>query len=163
MTVWVGIDPGSVSGAVGGLLDNGDYLDSFEIQHQDKHVLPMVLKNMILRLIDPKEGGEICCELVHSMPNQGVASTFQFGRAVGVITAVCELTRYPLHLVRPQAWKKHYHLSSDKGEALDMARMLWPEAKLTLKKHIGRAEALLIAEYWRTQVKELESAKKPAQ
>jgi hypothetical protein len=97
------------------------------------------------------------------MPNQGVASTFQFGRAVGVITAVCELSRYPLHLVRPQAWKKHYHLSSDKGEALDMARMLWPEAKLTLKKHIGRAEALLIAEYWRTQVKGLESAKKPTQ
>jgi hypothetical protein len=148
---------------VGGLLDNGDYLDSFEIAHQDKHVLPMVLKNMILRLIDPKEGGEICCELVHSMPNQGVASTFQFGRAVGVITAVAELTRYPLHLTSPQKWKKHYHLSSDKGEALDMARMLWPEAKLTLKKHIGRAEALLIAEYWRTQVKGLESAKKPAQ
>ena len=161
MTIWVGIDPGSVSGAVGGLLDNGDYLDSFEIQHQDKHVLPMVLKNMILRLIDPKEGGEICCELVHSMPNQGVASTFQFGRAVGVITAVCELSRYPFHLVSPVKWKKHYHLSSDKGEALDMARMLWPEAKLTLKKHIGRAEALLIAEYWRTQVKGLENAKKP--
>lgn len=161
MTIWVGIDPGSVSGAVGGLLDNGDYLDSFEIVHQDKHVLPMVLKNMILRLIDPKEGGEICCELVHSMPNQGVASTFQFGRAVGVITAVCELTRYPLHMISPVKWKKHYHLSSDKGEALDMARMLWPEAKLTLKKHIGRAEALLIAEYWRTQVKGLENAKTP--
>jgi hypothetical protein len=39
--------------------------------------------------------------------------------------------------------------------------MLWPEAKLTLKKHIGRAEALLIAEYWRTQVKGLENAKTP--
>ena len=152
MTIWVGIDPGSVSGAVAGLYDNGDYLDSFEIQHQDKHVLPMVLKNMILRLIDPKEGGEICCELVHSMPNQGVASTFQFGRAVGVITAVCELTRYPLHMVRPQVWKKHFHLTSDKDEALDIARMLWPEAPLKRKKDINIAEALLIAEYWRDTI-----------
>lgn len=69
--VFIGIDPGSVSGAVGAVLSNGDYLDSFMICHQDKHVLPMVFKNMILRLVDPKEGAEICCESVHSMPNQG--------------------------------------------------------------------------------------------
>jgi hypothetical protein len=37
-------------------------------------------------------------EQVHSMPNQGVSSTFSFGRAVGVISAVCQLTRYPVHL-----------------------------------------------------------------
>ena len=147
--VYIGIDPGSVSGAVGALLDNGDYLDSFMIEHQDKHILPMVFKNMILRLVDPKEGAEICCEAVHSMPNQGVASTFQFGRAVGVITAVCELTNYPLHMVRPQVWKKHFHLTSDKDEALDCARMLWPEAPLRRKKDINIAESLLIAEYWR--------------
>jgi crossover junction endodeoxyribonuclease RuvC len=149
MSIWIGIDPGSVSGAVGALDPNGDYLDSFMIEHQDKHILPMVFKNMILRLVDPKEGAEICCELVHSMPNQGVASTFQFGRAVGVITAVCTLTNYPLHMVSPQKWKKHFHLSSDKGEALDCARMLWPQAPLKRKKDINIAESLLIAEYWR--------------
>jgi hypothetical protein len=82
-------------------------------------------------------------EQVHSMPNQGVSSTFAFGRAVGVISAVCELTRYPVHLVTPQKWKKHFHLSSDKNESLDMARYLWPEAKLKLKKDINKAEALL--------------------
>jgi Holliday junction resolvasome RuvABC endonuclease subunit len=131
--IYIGIDPGSVSGAVGALHSNGDYLDSFMIEHQDKHILPMVFKNMILRLADP----------------QGVASTFQFGRAVGVITAVCELTNYPLHMVSPQKWKKHFYLSSDKDEALDCARMLWPEAPLKRKKDINLAEALLIAEYWR--------------
>jgi len=109
----------------------------------------MVFKNMILRLVDPKEGAEICCELVHSMPNQGVASTFQFGRAVGVITAVCTLTNYPLHMVSPMRWKRHFHLSSDKDEALDCARMLWPSAPLKRKKDINIAESLLIALYWR--------------
>jgi crossover junction endodeoxyribonuclease RuvC len=88
-------------------------------------------------------------EQVHSMPSQGVSSTFTFGRAVGVISAVCELTRYPVHLVTPQKWKKHFHLTADKNESLDMARYLWPEAKLKLKKDINKAEALLIAEYLR--------------
>jgi crossover junction endodeoxyribonuclease RuvC len=91
-------------------------------------------------------------EQVHSMPNQGVSSTFSFGRAVGVISAVCELTNYPFHLVTPQRWKKHFGLTADKNEALDLARKLFPAAKLKLKKDINRAEALLIAEYWRIQV-----------
>ena len=56
-------------------------------------------------------------------------------------------------MVRPQVWKKHFHLTSDKGEALDIARMLWPEAPLKRKKDINIAEALLIAEYWRSQIK----------
>ena len=91
-------------------------------------------------------------EAVHSMPNQGVASSFQFGRAVGVISAVAELTNYPFHLVTPQKWKKYFHLTSDKNESLDLARSFWPEAKLTLKKHGNRAEALLIALYWKDQI-----------
>jgi crossover junction endodeoxyribonuclease RuvC len=88
------------------------------------------------------------------MPHQGVSSTFSFGRAVGVISAVCELTNYPFHLVSPQKWKKHFGLNADKNEALDKARELFPKAKSTLKlkKDIHKAEALLIARYWRDQV-----------
>ncbi len=33
MTIWIGLDPGSISGAVGALDSNGDYLDSFMIEH----------------------------------------------------------------------------------------------------------------------------------
>ena len=149
MTLWIGCDPGAVSGAIGAVDDYGNYVESFDIEHKDKHILALVFKSRLLSIIDPKEGAEICMEQVHSMPNQGVSSTFAFGRAVGVISAVCELTRYPVHLVTPQKWKKHFHLSSDKNESLDMARYLWPEAKLKLKKDINKAEALLIAEYLR--------------
>lgn len=149
MTLWIGCDPGAVSGAIGAVDDYGNYVESFDIEHKDKHILALVFKSRLLSIIDPKEGAEICMEQVHSMPNQGVSSTFAFGRAVGVISAVCELTRYPVHLVTPQKWKKHFHLTADKGESLDMARYLWPEAKLKLKKDINKAEALLIAEYLR--------------
>jgi crossover junction endodeoxyribonuclease RuvC len=152
MSIWIGIDPGSISGALGALDARGDYLDSFEIQHKDKNILALVFKNHLLKVIDPKEGAEICMELVHSMPNQGVASTYQFARAVGVISAVAELTNYPFHLVTPQKWKKYFHLTSDKNESLDLARSFWPEAKLTRKKDGNRAEALLIALYWKDQI-----------
>ena len=97
------------------------------------------------------------------MPNQGLASTWNFARAVGVISAVCELTRYPVHLVTPQKWKKHFHLTADKNESLDMARYLWPEAKLKLKKDINKAEALLIAEYLRHTINGIEAQKTSSQ
>jgi hypothetical protein len=54
--------------------------------------------------------------------------------------------------VTPQKWKGHFGLTKDKNEALDMARMYWPEAKLKLKKDINRAEALLIAQWLRHQI-----------
>ena len=152
MTYFVGCDPGSISGAMGVIDTNGGYVDSWMIEHKDKHILALAFKSRILGAIPPDEGAEIGMESVHSMPNQGVASTFQFGRAVGVISAVCELTRYPFHLVTPQKWKGYFKLTKDKNEALDMARMYWPEAKLKLKKDINRAEALLIAQWLRHQI-----------
>lgn len=157
--MYIGVDPGSVSGALGALDDQGNYLEAFDIEHRDKHILALVFKSRILSVVDPKEGAEICMEQVHSMPNQGVSSTFAFGRAVGVISAVCELTRYPVHLVTPQRWKKHFHLSADKNESLDMARYYWPEAKLNLKRHGNKAEALLIAEYLRHELHGIEIKK----
>jgi Holliday junction resolvasome RuvABC endonuclease subunit len=147
--IYIGIDTGVANGALGAITHNGEYVDSFMIDHKDKHILALVFKSRILSIVDPRDGAEICMEQVHSMPNQGVSSTFAFGRAVGVISAVCELTNYPFHLVSPQKWKKHFNLTADKNEALDLARKLFPAAKLKLKKDINRAEALLIAEYWR--------------
>ena len=157
--IYLGIDAGSVNGALGAINHNGEYIDSFMIEHKDKHICALVFKSRILSVVDPKEGAQICMEQVHSMPKQGVVSVWNFGRAVGVISAVCELTRYPVHLVTPQKWKKHFHLTADKNESLDMARYLWPEAKLKLKKDINKAEALLIAEYLRHTINGIEAKK----
>jgi Holliday junction resolvasome RuvABC endonuclease subunit len=147
--IYIGIDAGSVSGALGAIDHDSNYVSSFMIDHKDKHILALVFKSRILSIVDPKEGAQICMEQVHAMPKQGISSTWNFARAVGVISAVCELTNYPFHLVSPQKWKKHFNLTADKNEALDLARKLFPKAPLKLKKDINRAEALLIAEYWR--------------
>ena len=150
--LYLGIDAGSVNGALGAIDHDGNYVESFMIDHKDKHILALVFKSRILSIVDPKEGAQICMEQVHAMPKQGISSTWNFARAVGVISAVCELTNYPFHLVSPQKWKKHFNLTADKNEALDLARKLFPKAPLKLKKDINRAEALLIARYWRDQV-----------
>ena len=73
--IYCGIDPGLVSGAVAAIDHHGHFIGSFFIEHQDKRILPIVFKNSLLRLIDPKEGAEIAVENVHSMPGQGIAST----------------------------------------------------------------------------------------
>ena len=148
--IYIGIDAGSVSGALGAIDHDSNYVSSFMIDHKDKHILALVFKSRILSIVDPKIGAQICMEQVHAMPQQGISSTWNFARAVGVISAVCELT-FPnsFTLVSPQRWKKHFNLTADKNEALDLARKLFPKASLKLKKDINRAEALLIAEYWR--------------
>ena len=150
--IYIGIDAGSVSGALGAIDHDSNYVSSFMIDHRDKHILALVFKSRILSIVDPREGAQICMESVHAMPQQGISSAWNFARAVGVISAVCELTNYPFSLVSPQKWKGYFGLSADKNEALDLARKLFPKAPLKLKKDINRAEALLIARYWRDQV-----------
>lgn len=83
------------------------------------------------------------------MPKQGLVSSGRFMRAFGSIGAVAELSSDRVIYVVPQVWKKAMSLTSDKEVSLAAARLAYPEAKLTLKKHHGKAEALLIAEYAR--------------
>jgi hypothetical protein len=47
----------------------------------------------------------------------------------------------------PGVWKRAFGLPSDKEAARAMGQRIFPGAPLGLKKHAGRAEALLIAKY----------------
>jgi len=87
-------------------------------------------------------------ELVHSMPKQGVASTFKFGVAYGMARGTIAAMQIPMVLVTPGKWKKFYSLSSDKEQARARAIQYWPASdNFRLKKHHGRAEAALLAKY----------------
>ncbi len=156
--IYIGIDPGSINGALGAVDHHGNYLEAFNIEHQDKHIRAMVLKNALLRAAPAYEGGEIAIEMLYARPGQSASAMWTFARAVGAITAICELSTLPCHFVRPQVWKGFFHIH-DKEDSLDIARMFWPEAPLKRKKDNNLAEALLIGEYWRQQVKGLRSAK----
>ena len=87
-------------------------------------------------------------ESVHSMPGQGVASTFKFGMAYGAARAALTAMCVPVFLVAPTKWKKYHALPADKEEARALALRLWPSVDcFERKKDHGRAEAALIARY----------------
>lgn len=151
MRLFLGVDPGAVSGAWGIVDHHGAYWSSGMIPHKDGKILGHVWVAELRQAIDGQDV-EIALESVHSMPNQGVSSTFKFGRAVGAIEALLGLFPTALVLVRPQDWKKKMGVTADKRSSLDLARKLWHNAPLTRLKDQNVAEALLIAECLRREV-----------
>ena len=90
-------------------------------------------------------------EKVHAMPGQGVTSMFSMELGYGMWLGLLAAFDIPHTLVTPQAWKKV--MMSGMGKEKDASRIralqLYPHLSndLKLKKHHGRADALLIAEY----------------
>ena len=92
----------------------------------------------------------VAIERVHSMPRQGVASTFKFGKAYGIPLGVIAYQRLSLERVTPQAWKKTFDLIGEpKKASREKATSLWDDYYWPLAKHEGMAEAALIAEHQR--------------
>lgn len=153
MPTYIGIDPGLRSGSFAAIDHHGGFLVCEDIITKEDRLDARALKDALLRVIPKGDQAEICIELVGVRPGQGIASSGRFMRAAGVIDAVCALVQCPVSYVRPQEWKKHFGLSANKDDAVALAKRLFPEAKDYLKrvKDHGRAEALLIAEFWRQQ------------
>jgi hypothetical protein len=90
----------------------------------------------------------VVIEKTHSMPKQGVKSTFTFGFVSGQVRGAAEALGFPCKTVRPQEWKKHHDLiNKDKNASRACATALFPKSYqqfLRVKDH-GRAEATLIA------------------
>jgi len=147
--MYLGIDPGC-SGAWGMIDHNGKYQSCGDMLHNEKHILSRLVYAEIAQALEQQDL-EVIIEMVHSMPGQGVSSSFKFGMAFGAAIAITERFNCVWHMVTPQKWKKALQLDSDKNKSLDLARQLWPEAPLLRKKDNGRAEALLLAEYLRRE------------
>jgi crossover junction endodeoxyribonuclease RuvC len=97
----------------------------------------------------------VALENVHSMPKQGVASSFNFGVGFGVWRGILAALRTPYERIEPTVWKRAFGLKSGKGAAVARALRMFPKAEIGHKYggrtiySDGRAEALLIAEYAR--------------
>jgi crossover junction endodeoxyribonuclease RuvC len=140
----IAIDPGSVSGAYA-LFDGSSYTVGD---------LPTVGKEInghgFFRLISESFIQCAVIEQVSAMPKQGVSSTFNFGYAAGVIYGVLIAHGVRVKFVRPNVWKKHFKLvGKDKEASRALALQKHPNVLgLDLKKHHGRAEALLMLEWF---------------
>ena len=90
-----------------------------------------------------------CVERVGSMPGQGVSSVFAFGRSAGVIEGVLAALEIPITYVTPTKWQQSMNRGIGKDASRHRAMELYPKFAdyFKLKKHDGRAEAVLIGAY----------------
>ena len=148
----VGLDPGSASGAWGMVDQYGKYIDCGNILSDDGRVDVKTLHKILQFYRDMHDEMHIAVEDVHTMPGQGISSSGKFMRAAGAIEAVATMMGDSMVLVRPQVWKKYHGLiGTEKAASLELARSLWPEAPLKLKKDHNKADALLMALWLKSQ------------
>jgi len=138
---YIGIDPGQ-SGGMAVLTETGVYgVNSFK----DK-----TLRD-IYEMFDFSEEMTVSSfafiENVHSMPKQGVSSSFKFGQNFGRLEGILTAKRIPFDYVLPQKWQKEMGCLSrgDKNVTKAKAQSLFPSEKITHQV----ADALLLADYCR--------------
>jgi crossover junction endodeoxyribonuclease RuvC len=148
-----GIDPGATSGALALLTEDLKLVEALDmptlLNGKKQEVNAAELGKILRTWYSVSQGNlTIYLEAVHSMPAQGVSSVFGFGDSFGCIRGVCGALMIPLVRIQPQAWKKRCSLiGKPKDAARTLAQQYYPEAELNLKKHTGRADAILIARF----------------
>lgn len=153
---YIGIDPG-LDGAVAVIdvvFNRVRLLDVPTLSVGTKREYDAAGMAALLREFEPDNfGGVAVIESVHSMPEQGVASSFAFGKGLGIWLGILAALQIPHELVTPQRWKKTVMdgMAKEKDASRQRAIQLFPAAAadLKLKKHHGRADALLMAEFKR--------------
>ena len=155
-----GIDPG-ISGAIS-VLENKKVIEVFDMptmidgKKNKKQVNGAQVTNIIKERLDDEKEIAVVVEHVNAMPGQGVTSMFNFGQSFGVIKGICSALSLPIHFVRPTKWKKHFNLiKTNKDASRTKVIQVYPEisSKLSRKKDVNKADAILIAIYFNdTQV-----------
>ena len=114
----IGIDPGATGALV--MLEDGTPIEWMEMPVVKIGSTTRVNASAVADFLQESLAWHVFVESVHSMPKQGVASSFNFGHNVGTIMGVLGALRIPHTLVTPQAWKKAAGLiGTDKDAALD--------------------------------------------
>ena len=150
MTAWIGIDPGQLGGVACVSMD-GTLRWAEPMPAQDGEVNAVELANM-LESAATIEHVKVMIEQVHSMPGQGVSSTFKFGKNFGIAIGVVQALHLSLNRVTPQKWKQQFTLvGKDKDASRHKATELWPNSTEAwrIKRLNGVSDAALIAEFAR--------------
>lgn len=157
---YVGIDPGANGGIAIIESINGEIVgvELFKFPKKDEELADLLAKAI------PVVDYACWLEHVHAMPNQGVVSTFTFGKNFGVVCGILIANNVNFSFVRPQYWQKILAIdprrkgvsrgsdgflridNETKSEWKDRlkktAKRMYPELRITL----NTADALLIAE-----------------
>ncbi len=141
--IFLGIDPGktggisvhTTSGAVAYGFTNKTPMDIYETIVTCRNYCITDINHKCVALI----------EKVHSMPKQGVASSFTFGKNYGFLLGCLTALEIPFEYVTPQKWQGYLkcRTKGDKNITKQKAQELYPHLKITQ----AIADALLIGEY----------------
>jgi len=145
---FIGIDPG-VSGAISVIDNNGKQIAFIKNKETERDVQEFLNShNMAYFAV---------IEKVHSMPAQGVASSFKFGKSYGFLRGILVASGIPFEGVSPQKWQKvmECRTGGDKNVSKARAQQLFPTEKIT---H-ATADAMLLAEYCRRLYNERNAGK----
>lgn len=144
---YLGVDPGAKGGIA---LLRDTHLEMAVDFSKDRFL------DLMAFLSREQETTRACVERVHSLPHQGVKSTFAFGQSFGWILGALDASEISYQLIEPQRWKKEFTLNSDKKRSIAVAKQLFPSAMLIppgcRTPHDGIAEALLMAEFARRRL-----------
>lgn len=155
--IYIGIDPG-LTGAVSVILATDGEIQLHDMpvmanvkaaekgrkrQHVDPHALAWLMADF------NRNKSKVFLEYTQC-GMKGAIANYSLGHSSGIIMGVLSAMGFSYEMVRPQEWKKEFGLlKSQKAASRTMAQQLFPSADLRLKKHEGRAEALLLAEWGR--------------
>ena len=147
----VGIDPGAKGGIA--ILDSEiGVTDTFNMPLRDDGEIDAV---KLFFLLPDHDGSIVYIENVHSMPGQGSVSTFKFGKSLGKIVSVLELSfgEDDVNVVSPTTWQKAGpgKTGGDKNITIEWVKKTYPEAQIIPKgcrvPHDGICDAIGIAHY----------------
>ncbi len=158
---WIGIDPG-FTGAIAFIDRESGELDFFDMPILKLGKKTELNRMHLFEIMYPwsRGGGIAAIERAQSMPKQGVRSVFNYAQGYGILLGMLSALRIPHFVVPPVTWKKTMLAGLPRGK--DTARFqamgLFPTAgkDLNLKKHHGRADAILLAEYCRLRSRNLD-------
>jgi crossover junction endodeoxyribonuclease RuvC len=141
--IYIGIDPGA-SGAIAVIHEGSPMpLRLCRLSGTEREV------DDFMRLLPPSNVVKMFAliERVHSMPKQGVASSFKFGQSYGFLRGLLTAYCVPFEEVNPAKWQGALscRTKGDKNVTKQKAGQLFPGIKVA---H-WNADALLIAEYCR--------------
>ena len=140
---FIGIDPGQSGGIVA--LDTNGIVTHCEKMPGTEGDIGSLLSS--IRWESETDHNFALIEAVHSMPKQGVSSSFKFGQNYGLLRGILIGQQIPFDQVTPQRWQKAMGCMTkgDKNVSKAKAQQLFPGERIT---H-AVADALLIAEYCR--------------
>ena len=137
---FIGVDPG-LSGSIAVLDEVGNVVRVVKNSGTERDTF---------EALPGPESARAVIERVHSMPKQGVASSFKFGQSYGFLRGCLIAAGIRFAEVSPQKWQAvmNCRTHGDKNISKARAQQLFPKEKIT---H-ATADALLLAEYCRTEL-----------